>query len=293
MLNLFLQALVGVGFLSAGVWWGYRRWVEPRASQLELPARTLLLLVSLTLMGGLIGSPFWWFGEPRAFAWALPPLAGRMLASAGWSFAVVCFLVLERPTRRRLRLVLLLLATYLAPLAAAILFFHLDRFDFSAAITYAFLAIVLAIVAAAAWFWFRFPAGFPEQSDGPAAIHGVARGWLALVILLTGLWGLALFLTDSGPSNRVWVWPGDLLTSRLIGVMLLTVAAGSAYALRNPQTVRPMLAMALMYGLGLCVASAWNSLAGKPVPLSYAVVFGVIAAGSAALWFTGRRASRE
>ncbi|MCL4836227.1 MAG: hypothetical protein KJZ86_27555, partial [Caldilineaceae bacterium] len=36
----------------------------------------------------------------------LPPLASRILAAAGWSFAVVCLLVLERPTDRRLRLVL-------------------------------------------------------------------------------------------------------------------------------------------------------------------------------------------
>ena len=36
------------------------------------------------------------------------------------------------------------------------------------------------------------------------------------------------WVTDSGPVPFVWVWPGDLLTSRLIGVMLLTIAVGAA-----------------------------------------------------------------
>jgi len=59
-----------------------------------------------------------------------------MLAAAGWSFALVCWLALERPSLPRLRLVVIMLFVYLTPLAVAILLFHLSRFDWMAPITY-------------------------------------------------------------------------------------------------------------------------------------------------------------
>jgi hypothetical protein len=286
MTDVILQALVGLGFLGLGVWWCYRRWIAPRAASVSLNGRGLLLLVSVTLMGGFIGSPFWWYGEPRAFAWRLPPLAGRMLASAGWSFAVVSFLALERPARRSLRLALLLLATYLAPLAAAILIFHRNRFDPAAAITYVFFLIVGSMVAVTGWYWFRFPVDWKDETAQPA--RATVRGWLFISAGVMAAWGLALFASDTGSLPLVWAWPGDLLTSRLIGVMLLTIAAGSAYAAQDRATAQPMLAMTLTYGLGVCAASLWNALAGKPVPLGYAVGFAGLALGSAAFLFAAR-----
>ena len=102
------------------------------------------------------------------------------------------------------------------------------------------------------------------------------RIWLVIVAIVTALWGMALIATDSGPSELIWVWPGDLLTSRLIGVMLLTIAAGAVYSLPARGTARPMLAMILTYGLGLSLASLSIALLGKPVKLSYAVVFAII-----------------
>ena len=110
--------------------------------------------------------------------------------------------------------------------------------------------------------------------------------------MVTGLWGLALFLTDRGPSALIWVWPGDLLTSRLIGVMLLAIAAGAAASLRYADMARMMLSMALTYGLGLAAASAWNTLTDKPIQLSYLIVFGLIALGSAAVLMTDRSVKR-
>lgn len=140
MLDLLLQ-LLGLALLIGGLWWGYRRWIAPRQQSLDLRSKGLLLLIILTLMGGFFGSPFWWLDEARSFAWDLPALASRMLAAAGWSFVVATAMALEQPTTGRLRLALLLLITYLGPLVVAILFFHLERFDFSAPITYAFFAI--------------------------------------------------------------------------------------------------------------------------------------------------------
>jgi hypothetical protein len=76
----------------------------------------MLLLSVVTLVGGLLGSIGWWIDDPRSFSWDLPPLASRMLASAGWAFGVATLAALHRPVPRRTRLVMLMLAVYLAPL---------------------------------------------------------------------------------------------------------------------------------------------------------------------------------
>ena len=60
---------------------GYRRWVGPRETGIQ--GKGMLQLSVLTLAGGLLGSVGWWLDDPRSFSWDLPPLAGRMLASAG------------------------------------------------------------------------------------------------------------------------------------------------------------------------------------------------------------------
>src|SRR5581483_12153608 len=75
MLNLLVQiaGLVAMLALIAG---GYARWIRPR--HLDLAGRSLLLLVVLTLVGGLLGSTGWWIDDPRSFSWTLPPLASRM-----------------------------------------------------------------------------------------------------------------------------------------------------------------------------------------------------------------------
>ncbi len=283
-MSLLFQ-IVGLVLLLAGLGVGYRRWVKPHASTLDWQGKGLLLLVILALMGGFIGSPFWWIDDPRSFSWDLPPLASRMLASAGWAFVVVCFQVLERPTDRRLRLVLLLLFVYLSPLALAAPLFHLDRFDPAAPITYGFFAIVGLMTVSTLWYLLRQPRIFPDSAADLRQPARAVRGWLGIVAVVTALWGLALLITDSGPSPLVWSWPGDLLTSRLIAVMLLTIAAGSLYSLNARGLARPMLAMNAVYGLGLSIASLWNALAGKPVKWSYAVVFGVVFLVSSYFYF--------
>lgn len=275
-MDLLLQALV-LAILLGGVAWGYRRWVRPREDGLDFQAKGLMALMVLTFMGGLIGSFFWWADEPRSFSWDLPPLASRMLASAGWSFAVGTFLALERPTTRRLRLMLILLATYLVPLVLAVLLFHLDRFSFAAPITYAFFVIAGGMSIAALWYLVRQPVVLPDAPADGAPPTPPVGAWLGVVAVLTGLWGLALFATDNGPSALVWVWPGDLLTSRLIGVMLLTIAVGAAWSRPSADLARLMLAITNAYGVGLALASAWNALSGKPIKPSYLVVFGLVA----------------
>jgi hypothetical protein len=291
-MDLLLQS-AGLVLLAGGLGVGYWRWIRPHAASLDLQGKGLLLLILLTLMGGFIGSPFWWADAAWSFAWDVPPLASRMLASAGWSFCLVCVLALQRPSYRRVRLVLLLLFTYLTPLALAILLFHLDRFDPSAPITYAFFAIVGPMVAATLWYLLRQPGIIQDELRDAEPSSPLVRNWLALMAVVTALWGLALFATDNGPSALIWVWPGDLLSSRLIGVMLLAIAVGSIYSLRYADGARQMLAMTVTYGLGLAVGSLWNALAGKPVAISYAIVFGLIFLVSGALLLMRRQASEQ
>jgi hypothetical protein len=286
MTNLLLNALALV-ILLAGMALGYLRWIWPRQGTLGFQATGLMLLLVTTFMGGLLGAPFWWLDLRPSFAWDLPPLASRMLAAAALSFAVVTFIALEQPRRRPVRLVLVLLVVYLAPLVAAALLWHLDRFDFTAPITYGFFAIAAGMTVSALWYGLRQPACAPDLAS-PARPSMPVVLWLVLVALVAGLWGLALFVTDNGPLPFIWAWPGDLLSSRLIGVMLLALSISALTALRDLSTARMVLWLALTYGTGLALASLWNVFAGRPVRLSYVLVFGLVAVGSAVLLWRER-----
>jgi hypothetical protein len=279
MFDTVVLPILGLLVLLAGVYAGYRRWIAPHT--LDIQGRGLMLLLVLTLMGGFIGSFAWWLDDARSFSWDVPALASRMLASAGWSFALMCLLALNRPTYRRVRLVLLLLCVYLLPLVVAGLVFHLDRFNFALPLTYGFFGIAGGMSVATLWYLARQPHILAD--DAPTPPSTMVRNWLGLVAVVTGIWGLALFITDSGPLDLIWVWPGDLLSSRLIGVMLLAIAAGCAYSLRYADVSRLMLAMTAAYGLGLAVASLWGVLTNTPIRVSYLVVFGVIFAVSSVL----------
>jgi hypothetical protein len=214
-----------------------------------------------------------------------------MLAAAGWSFAVAGIAVLERPTPGRVRLFLLLLAIYLLPLVVVILFAHLDRFDFSRLITYGFFLIAGGLTVAAVWYLLRPPALPQEDEEGPrfdTPVPRVETAWLLLVATVTAAWGVALFVTDHGSPQQVWAWRGDLLTSRLIGVMLLAIAVGALASARDPRTVHLMLGVILTYAIGVVLANYWNSFSNKPVRGLYVAAFAVIAAGCAALILAAR-----
>ena len=279
----FLSLFVLLGFVV----WGYRRWVRPRGVGIQ--GQGMLQLIVLTLAGGLMGSVGWWLDDPRSFSWDLPPLASRMLASAGWAFGVATFAALQRPVTHRVRLVLLMLAMYLVPLLVAVLLFHLDRFDIYAPITYAFFAIVLLMTVSAVWYLIRQPVIVPDAPADSLPPGPLVRAWLGLVATVTAAWGLALFLTDDGPLALIWAWPGDLLTSRLIAVMLLTVTVGAVYSLRYADASKVTLGVIAVYGFGVALANLWNMLASKPVNPSYVVAFGIMFLVSTALLVTERQ----
>ena len=276
--------LLGLLALILGVALGYRRWIRPYHNQIARSQQSLLLLITLTFVGGFVGSFGWWFDVAASFSWDLPPLASRMLAAAGWSFAAGCWLALERPFLPRLRLIIIMLFVYLVPLAVAIVLFHLDRFDWTAPITYGFFAIVLLMVGLTVWHLFHPLGIIPVADDG--VVTGLAKGWLWATAVLTALWGLALFLTDAGPANLIWVWPGDLLTSRLIAVMLWTLTVTAVYSVRSREALSVALAVMIVYGIGVVAANVWNPVAIKPL---YTILFALLAVGCAGiLWQTKR-----
>jgi hypothetical protein len=285
-----LVQILGLLLLVGGMWLGYRQWIRPHAATLTPAGRGLLFLIVAALMGGFIGSPFWWTDQPWSFAWDLPPLASRM--SAGWSFFAVALLALRRPTYRRLRLIVLLLFVYLAPLALVILISHLDRFDFSDPITYGFFAIVIPMIVASTWYLLRQPQVLPDDELDAIAANAIIQVWLPVVAAITAVWGLALLVTDNGPSALIWPWPGDLLSSRLIAVMLLTIAFGALYSLRYADTARLMLVMIVVYSLGITLASLWNLFFGLPIKPLYTAVFSVLCLVTAVLLLTDRQPSQ-
>jgi hypothetical protein len=288
LLDLLFQA-AGLAVFAVVIGLGHRRWVARYGAALDTQQRGVLLLIIVTLAGGLVGSPVWWADDPRAFAWDLPPLAGRMLGAAGWSFVALCLAALEYPTRGRIRLALVMLAVYLTPLAIAILIWHRDRFDPGAPITYAFFIIVAGLIVPALWFLIRPPRPIARREDHRPAAPLLSL-WLTIVAAVTGLWGLALFVTDRGPTALIWAWPGDLLTSRLIGVMLLTIMAGALQSRRSADLARIVLLATIVYAVGLTVASLWGLLLGQPPRPGYAVAFAAIAIGSTLALASERRA---
>jgi hypothetical protein len=284
-LNIGFDVLVqfaGLVALIIGVWLGYRRWVKPRVSILNLQSKGLLVLLILTFMGGLIGSTGWWFDHPSSFAWDLPTLASRMLANAGWAFGAANFMVLEHLTGRRVRLALLMLLTYLLPLAIAIVLFHLDRFNFNEPISYAFFIFVIGMIVPCLWYLFRQPTIEPDTARDSISSDNLTRIWFTLIAVVMTIWGLALFATDSG-TDLIWLWAGDALTSRLIAVMLLTIAVAAIYSRNHADTARITHVVILVYGFGVIASNIANLLENKPMKFAYVVVFGVAALVSVAL----------
>jgi hypothetical protein len=206
-----------------------------------------------------------------------------MLAAASWSFVVVAYMALRRPSYRRLRLVLLLVFVYLFPLTIAILLFHVDRFDFSAGVTYVFFIIVVSMDVASAWYLLRQPTILQDQSRDREPTVRIVRLWMLLVGVVLGLWGLALFFSNTGPIAVVWVWSYDVLSTRLIGVMLLAVATGLFYSFRFRDVAQVMLATLVVYGVGISAASLWSLIIDAPFPVSYFVVFGLVSLVSLSL----------
>jgi hypothetical protein len=277
MTTTFLSQVLALVILAGGIWLGWQRWARPIAAKADFQQRGLLFVLITTMVGGFVGAPFWWMDYPASFSWDLPPLAARMLAAAGAAFGIAGILMLRRLDPRVVRLYLIMLAVYLTPLVLAILLFHLDRLDWRAPITYAFFIVAGGLTIAALWHLVRgttLPVATPSLRSPAQTVQLL----LAAVAIVTGLWAVALFISPTGPSRFVWIWPDDALTSRLIATMLLTLCVMSALGRAEDRTARLSLVVLLTYGAGVVAAGVMNAVAGKPLPIGYMVVLGAIAA---------------
>lgn len=269
---------------TAAVWRKARSMANPPPGA---EGHAALMLFSAMTAGGFVGALAWWADYPASFAWDLPPLASRLLAAAGWAYAAAGVYSLMRPDRAHMRLLAVLLSVYLLPLALAIGLFHLGRFDWQAPITAAFFAIVVPMTLGSLWLSFR-PAVLAPETGAPEP-GNISKLFLVGSAAIFGAWGLALFAIADGPVKMVWLWPDDLLSSRLIGVMLLSLAVAALMAQREPRLTRAALLFHAVYGLCALAAVLWNLTAAKPVPLLYAALLGGTGLAAALLLAKGRR----
>jgi uncharacterized membrane protein YgcG len=168
---------IAVVLLLACLAFGFRRWGGVDLGPSGSGAVARFVLVS-TAIGGILGAPFWWLDLTPSFAWDLPPVASRMLAAAAFAFGLAGIVVLERPSEARTRLYLTLIPVYLVPLAVAAVLLHLDRFDFTAPVTYGFFAVVVVLSAGSLLTLSRSAgsgSGSGSQWD-PILSHGSAIG---------------------------------------------------------------------------------------------------------------------
>ena len=276
--------VLGAVLLLGSLAFGYVVWIRPHESRLDLNTKAVMLLVLLTLAGAFWGAVPWWQDEnEKTFSWDLPPLASRMLGAAAIAFVPAGVIALARPTPSNLRLQLVMLVVYLAPLVLAIAALHLDYFDFSRPIVWAFFGISGGMSLAALYFLFVSPELSLAEDASPATQSPYLRVWLVAVAALMVVWGLALFITDDGGQKDIWVWPGDALASKLIGVMLLTIAASCIYALLRPGATFMALVLTAVYGIAGALANYWQTFLDKPTKDGYIVVLGIIGLVSLAL----------
>ncbi len=107
-MNDLLFQFLGLFLLLAVVGGGYGLLRHRHPGRLTGAQLGIWLLTVLTLAGGFIGAIPWWLDVAASFAWDLPPLASRLLAAAGWAFALACGLALRHPTGRHLRLIMVM-----------------------------------------------------------------------------------------------------------------------------------------------------------------------------------------
>ncbi|MFI0845420.1 hypothetical protein [Mesorhizobium sp. IMUNJ 23232] len=267
---------------------GFRRWGGADLGPSGSGAVARFVLVS-TAVGGIVGAPFWWLDLTPSFAWDLPPVASRMLAAAAFAFGLAGIVVLDRPSEARTRLYLTLIPIYLVPLAVAVVLLHLDRFDFTAPVTYGFFAVVV-VLSVGSLLTLSRSAG----SGSGGAPSGPISAWLLIAGIVLGIWGLALFAAPSTNYPLVFNWAKDPLSSRLIAAMLFTIAAAFLLSRGDAGRARLSLVFAGAYGAGVVAACLMNKAAGLPMPPLYAGGFAVLTVVSLLLLLVtdGGRAER-
>lgn len=258
-----------------------------------LPFGVRFLALALVIGGGIGAiSSFLLIGD--LWVWPMPELAHRFLAAAAAGYVAGGAVALVRRSWEEQELLMVTVLLYAIPLIPAVLIGR-DEVDWATTVPVAFLGIVAAAVAICAVFLPR-AARRPHEADLVSSLSEpvlLALGAAGLVV------GAIVYL---GPRDAGWIWPwADLnawtpLTTRLIATMLLTIGGGAmlvAYR-RSRGAFEIFAAMLVAY---CAVAAAGLAIHAEKTPsfrtedLVYVGVFGVIAAGAAALFVAERRAT--
>jgi hypothetical protein len=179
---------------------------------------------------------------------------------------------------------------------------HLDKFHLGAehatatrAVTWGWIAVygVVPVLMVLAWFVQR-RAG--TEVPSPAGLPPLVRGTLAALAVLLVLLGVAL-LVAPGWADAAWPWTLTPLTGRAVGAwnVGLGVAAGHAWLVDDPGSLRPVGVTGVLFGLFQSVALLrhgdeldWGGLPS----IGYVVVLAAITAVGAWLLVASRRAGR-
>jgi hypothetical protein len=293
--DLIMQ-IAGLGALIAALGAGYWRWIRPSKVGAELssaPTRDILSLaqrwlILLALCDSLLAAPFWWADQSFSFAWDLPASASRMLAMAGLALAAMCLYTLERPTRSRMRLIMILLAVYAAPLGAALLIAHRNQLNFASPMTLALLILLGVYAIGGGWLAWRPPADPPETEEDVQPVRHSYNAWLFATSLFCLMWGGWLYATDAGPLDAIWLWPGYPMSTRLMGVMMLALSAGSALGWRSLLAARVILLGMTLYGIGVALSFLPDFLGGNFNLVTITSNFAGLGLGSAFTLLTER-----
>ena len=251
---------------------GAARWRRQAADDPSLNSIVGGTVLVLTTVVSLVAAPFWWLDLEGSFPWDLPPAASRLFAVAALAFGAAGVLAIERPTPRRTRLYLTMVAAYLCPLFVASIF-HSAVFDLTRVSTWLFFLVTGFLSLSAALELLRVYTVHP----GLAATRletAVIQLWLVMIGLAMAGWSLALFLAPDTLYPAVFLWPDDALTSRAIGAMLLSIGVAALLAMQDAASSRMALLFAGVYGAGtICAFSLTKSFAFNP-PLLYLIGIG-------------------
>lgn len=225
----------------------------------RLPAevrQTLLVVGALLLLAGV--STFVFAGRTDdLFAWTIqPPLTAAFMGAGYWATVALVVLAARAPTWEYARIafpstivfaVLVLVATAL----------HFDRFHQSRPITWAWIAIYVAVPALLILFGLREARRSRRQlvRDVPMPVWAmVLLGTQAAVMVPLGA---ALFAAPE-LFDVVWPWPLTPLTGRVVGAWLIGLGLGAAHSAleRDWRRARPAAATAVLFGALELVALA-------------------------------------
>ena len=210
---------------------------------------TLLVVGALLLLAGI--STFVFADRTDdLFAWTIqPPLTAAFMGAGYWATIALVVLAARAPTWERARIafpstnlfaLLVLVATAL----------HFDRFHRGRPITWAWIAIYVAVPVLLAFFGLR--EARRKGSDRPVRTApmplwatALLGGQAAVMIPL----GVALFAAPE-TFDGVWPWPLTPLTGRIVGAWLVGLGLGAAHSAleRDWLRARPAAATATLFG---------------------------------------------